>query len=199
MIAVRSRMTGSWASRVATASGAAPTTAGPYRRSPVLLAAAGVLLAVAGCESSTAGHGVAASSQPAGGPGAGQQSGTATAAPPATPTGAPPAADGTDTSACADARCEVSVRGGAALPVPASTKVRNLNVAAVTGDRVTLTGRDIGDSSSGLCTGQCDSSSTNGVFTIKLGSGSRATENGLSITVERITDGAAVLKLEPAG
>lgn len=71
-------------------------------------------------------------------------------------------------------------------------------MTAVTGDRVTLTGHDIGNSSSGLCTGQCDSSSSNGAFTIKLGSDSRATQNGLSITVERITDGVAVLKLEPS-
>jgi hypothetical protein len=69
----------------------------------------------------------------------------------------------------------------------------------VTDDRITLTGHDIGNSSSGLCTGrQCDISSTNGAFTIKLGSDSRAIENGLSITVNRLTDGVAVLRLEPA-
>ncbi|HVQ90008.1 MAG TPA: hypothetical protein VMU51_03140 [Mycobacteriales bacterium] len=91
------------------------------------------------------------------------------------------------------------MRARTAIPVPASTRVRDLNVAAVSGDRVTLTGRDIGNSSSGLCTGQCDSSSSNGAFTIRLGSDSRAVQNGVSITVVSITDGAAVLKLEPAG
>jgi hypothetical protein len=72
-------------------------------------------------------------------------------------------------------------------------------VAAVTADRVTLTGHDIGNSSSGLCTGVCDSSSSNGTFTIRLGADSRAVQNGVSVTVESITDGVAVLKLEPAG
>jgi hypothetical protein len=193
-------MTGSWSGRVAAVSGAALTTRGRHRRSSALLAAAGVLLAVAGCESSTAGRPTAASSPPASG--SSQQSGVATAteAPSAaaTATEAPSAADGANIAACADARCEVLVRPGTAIPVPASTRVRNLTVAAVSEDRVTLTGRDIGNSSSGVCTGQCDSSSRNGAFTIKLGSDSRAIQNGVSITVKRIADGAAVLTLEPA-
>jgi hypothetical protein len=173
------------------ATAAAPPVSPTYRRRRGLLAAAGVLLAVAGCESSTAGRGTAASAQPTSG--SSQESG------PATASAAPSAADGVNISACADARCEVLVRAGTALPVPASTRVQNLKVAAVTDDRVTLTGHDIGNSSSGLCTGQqCDISSTNGAFTIKLGPNSRAIENGLSVAVNRLTDGTAVLQLQPA-
>jgi hypothetical protein len=180
-------MTGSRPRRGATAHTVSPR----HRRRHGLLAAAGVLLAVAGCESSTAGRGTGPA--PRSTSGSSQGSGAATAS------AAPSAADGAKVSACADARCEVLVRAGTAIPVPASTRVRNLKVAAVTDDLVTLTGSDIGNSSSGVCTGrQCDISSTNGVFSIKLGSDSRAIENGLSITVSRLTDGVAVLQLEPA-
>jgi hypothetical protein len=182
-------MTGSRPSRASTA--AAHTVSRQDRRRYRLLAAAGVLLTVAGCQSSTAGRGTGAAAQSISG--SSQQSGAATAS------AAPSAADAANISACADARCEVLVRAGTAIPVPASTRIRDLKVAAVTDDRVTLTGHDIGNSSSGLCTGrQCDISSTNGAFTIKLGSDSRAIENGLSITANRLTDGVAVLRLEPA-
>jgi hypothetical protein len=164
-----------------------------------------VLVLLAGCDSSTAGHGTSAEQPPtSAGSGAPAPSGVSpTAAPPTTsPTATgstPTAADGANVAACADARCEVAVRAGAALPVPASTTVRDVRVKAVTADRVTVTGRAIGDASSGFCSGQCDSTTTNGIFTITLGPDSRAVENGLSITAENIDAGTAVLKLEPAG
>jgi hypothetical protein len=182
----------------------------PARRAAVAL----VLLLLAGCDSSTAGHGTSAEPAPgAAGSGAATTSGvpptataaTATATPTATaaaPTSAAPtatAADGANVAACADARCEVAVRAGTAIPVPATTTVRDVRVRAVTADRVTVTGHAIGDASSGSCTGQCDSTTTNGTFTIILGADGRAVENGLSITVGHIAAGTAVLKLEPAG
>ena len=182
------------------AGSAGVVSAATQRRGSALLIAAGLVVAVAGCESSTAGRGTAVSAPSASGPG--QSSSAATASPVPSPPAAPstPAApaDGANTSACADGRCQVSVRTGTVLPVPASTRVRDLRVAAVTDDRVTLTGRNIGNSSSGVCTGQCDISSSNAGFTIKLGSNSRATQNGVAITVQSITTGGAVLQLEPA-
>lgn len=170
---------------------------------PAVLAA-GVLIAVAGCESSTPGNGTAlpTGDAAAAGPGGGSghptdPTGASSApAPPSAPS-APAAADGSDVTACADARCEVSVRAGTAIPVPASTDVADVTVTAVTDDRVTLTGRVLGSSSGGLCTGQCDSRSSNGEFTVTLGPDSLATQNGLSITSESITNDTAVLKLAP--
>jgi hypothetical protein len=185
------------------------------------------VLLVAGCDSSTAGRGTAAdpapstAGQPSGAPTAGSPTGSApgstgpgssgpgssgpgssgpgSSGPGSTAPGGPSAADGTNVAACKDARCEVAVRPGTALPVPTTTTVRDIRVTAVTGDRVTITGRAIGDASSGYCSGQCDSSTTNGVFTVTLGVDSQAVENGLAITAEHIEAGTAVLKLEPAG
>lgn len=111
----------------------------------------------------------------------------------------PAAADGTNVSACSDGTCEVSVGPGTAIPLPARTGAKNVKVTAVTRDRVTLTGEDSGDSSSGSCTGQsCDSNVSNGVFTITLGPDSEDTQNGLSIAVESVSDGQAVLKFDVA-
>ncbi|PZS26985.1 MAG: hypothetical protein DLM58_19505, partial [Pseudonocardiales bacterium] len=64
--------------------------------------------------------------------------------------------------------------------------------------RATVTGHDLGNSSSGSCTGNCDASSSNGAFKIVLGADSAATANGLSLTVEHITNGTATLKIFPA-
>lgn len=114
------------------------------------------------------------------------------------PTAAPTAADGTNVAACSDAKCDVSVGPGTAIPLPASTGVRNLKVTTVTSDRVTFTGEDTGNSSSGTCTGQCDSTDSNGVFTVTLGPDSEDTENGMSIAVEGFDNGRVVLKLDTA-
>jgi hypothetical protein len=181
-------------SRPGRAATAQPATAQPVpphnRRRRGLLITAAVLLAIGGCESSTAGRGTAPSTQSTTGTSRGPGAGT-----PSTPASA---ADGANVSACADARCEVLVRAGTAIPVPARTGIRAVRVARVTDEQVTLTGHDIGNSSAGSCSGrQCDISSTNGAFTIKLGPDSQAIENGLSVTVNRITDGVAVLRLEP--
>lgn len=110
----------------------------------------------------------------------------------------PTAADGTDVAACSDARCEVSVGPGTAIPLPASTDVKNVKVTTVTGDRVTLTGEDTGNSSSGSCTGQCDSNDSNGFFTVTLGPDSEDTQNGVSIVVERFGGGRVVLRFDVA-
>jgi hypothetical protein len=171
--------------------------------SRVVLALA--VLLVAGCDSSTAGRGTSVDPSPTttggppGAPTAGGSSPPTAGTTGSTAPSGPSAADGTNVAACKDARCEVTVRPGTALPVPASTTVRDIRVTAVTADRVTITGRGIGDASSGYCSGQCDSSSTNGVFTVTLGVDSQAVENGLAITAERIEGGTAVLKLAPAG
>jgi hypothetical protein len=110
----------------------------------------------------------------------------------------PTAADGTNISACSDAVCEVSVGPGTAIPLPASTGVKNVKVTTVTRDRVTLTGEDAGNSSSGSCTGQCDSNDSNGVFTVTLGPDSEDEENGVAVAVEGFSDGRVVLKFDVA-
>lgn len=121
-------------------------------------------------------------------------------APPTALSAAPPTAtDGTNVSACADAPCEVSVGPGTAIPLPANTEVKNVKVTTVTRDRVTLTGEDAGNSSSGSCTGQCDSNDSNGVFTITLGPDSEDDENGVSIVTEGFSNGRVVLKFGMAG
>ncbi len=133
------------------------------------------------------------------------ESGTASPQPtaprPNTPTPASPAptpADGTNVSACSHANCEVIVGPGTAIPLPATARVQNVMVTTVTRDRVTLTGQDTGNSSSGSCTGQCDSNESNGVFTVTLGPDSEDTENGVSITVERFNNGRVELKFSAA-
>jgi hypothetical protein len=160
---------------------------------------------LAGCQSSTAGTaetappvlstaGTEAPTPSRGGVALGPN----TLPPAPSPPSPPSAADGSDIDACSDARCEVSVGAGTAVPVPESTGVRDLKVTAVTADRVTLTGKDTGNYSSSACEGQCDSDDTNGAFTIMLGTNGRDLQNGLSITVEGIGDGKAVLKLDVA-
>ena len=111
----------------------------------------------------------------------------------------PTAADGTNVAACADGRCEVTVKAGTAIPVPKSMNVEKVTVSAVSRSRVTITGHDLGNSSGGGCTGQCDSSSSNGNFKITLGADSQATENGLGLTVEQIAGDTAVIRVAPAG
>jgi hypothetical protein len=124
--------------------------------------------------------------------------GTALPRPTAAPTTPLTAADGTNVSACSDATCEVGVGPATAIPLPASTGVQDVKVTTVTRDRVTLTGAATGSSSSGSCTGQCDSGESNGVFTVTLGPASEDTENGVSIVVEGFSNGRVVLKFSPA-
>jgi hypothetical protein len=179
-------------------------------------AVAVALLAAAGCDSTTAGHGTAGSPPYAfpsasrtapgpgtgtgSGPGSGTGSGTGPGSPTAPTSAAPSAADGTNVAACADARCEVLVRTGTPLPVPRTTTVRNLRVQVVTSRQVTLRGSAIGDASAGSCTGDCSSASINGEFSVTMGADSQTVQNGLSVTVVRVGgDGTAILKLVPAG
>jgi len=148
---------------------------------------------LAGCDASTKGSGAPADSS---------SGASRTSAPPGSfgSTAPPPhAADGTKVAACADGRCEVLVKAGTAIPVPKSMNVEKVTVSALSRSRVTITGHDVGNASGGGCTGQCDSSSTNGNFKIALGAGSQATENGLALTVEQIAGDSAVIQVAPAG
>jgi predicted CxxxxCH...CXXCH cytochrome family protein len=77
--------------------------------------------------------------------------------------------------------------------------VEKVKVTAVTSNRVTVTGQTIGNSSFGTCSGTyCHTNSNNGAITVVLGADSTATENGLSLTVENITDGTAIVTIAPA-
>lgn len=153
----------------------------------IIILAAGVLLG--GCDSGSSG----ASSHFLTGPGSNSQN------TPFSPTvSAPTAADDTNVSVCSDGTCEVSVGPGMAIPLPTSTGVKNVKVTAVSRNRVTLTGDDIGNSSSGSCSGQCDGNDSNGVFTVTLGPESEDTENNLSIAVKGFGDGRVVLKFDVA-
>lgn len=99
-------------------------------------------------------------------------------------------------TACGDGRCVVRVQAPARIPVPPRSLVRDVEVQAVTGDRVTLSGRGIGDSHSSQCFGECDASSTNGGFHVSLGPGATAGQNRLRITVVSSDGRSAVLRLE---
>src|SRR5882762_643054 len=168
------------------------------------VAAGGALDTAAGCDSSTKGSGTALNPSGSTSPGSAAPSTSAPSSPapssPAAPTSAAPsAADGGHVSACADGRCEVAVRAGTAIPVPRSMDVEKLKVTAVTPTRITVTGQVIGNSSFGTCSGSyCNTNSTNGAVTVVLGANSTATQNGLSCTVEHITDGTAIVKIVPA-
>jgi predicted CxxxxCH...CXXCH cytochrome family protein len=77
--------------------------------------------------------------------------------------------------------------------------VEKVKVTAVTSTRVTVTGHTIGNSSFGTCSGTyCHTNSSNGAITVVLGANSTTTQNGLSLTVEHITDGTAILTIAPA-
>jgi hypothetical protein len=128
----------------------------------------------------------------------GRTSAAASSTPSPTPT--PTAADGTDVSACSDVECEVLVRPGTVIPIPKSAGVSDLKVAKVTADRITLTGRVIGNSSAGGCyAGNCDVNSDHGAVTIELGDNSLGSQNGVGVRVHDISNGAAVIELEPVG
>ncbi|GAB3415855.1 hypothetical protein [Flindersiella endophytica] len=156
------------------------------------VAAVLALAAVTGCQPEAPEQGASVSSSPS--------RSSAKATPTPTPTPALTAADGTDVSACSDVECEILVRPGTAIPVPKSSGVGDLKVTKVTADRVTLTGRVIGDSSFGGCyAGNCDVDSDHGAVTIVLGDDSLGTENGVGIRVHDISGGAAIIELEPVG
>ena len=166
----------------------------------VFAVGAGAVLAVAaaGCDSSTKGSGTALT--PSGSSsGSAAPSTSGPSSPARSTSAAPSAANGTNVAACADGRCEVAVRAGTAIPLPRSMDVEKVKVTAVTSNRVTVTGRIIGNSSFGTCSGSyCNTNSTNGAVTIVLGADSNATQNGLSLTVEHITDGTAIVKITTA-
>ncbi|WP_433438055.1 hypothetical protein [Nonomuraea sp. CA-141351] len=112
--------------------------------------------------------------------------------------GLPAAADGTDLAACADGRCEVRVSAGSNLSVPRRLGVASVRVQSVEFDTVTVVGRYLGYSQRGFCTGtSCNSSSSGNRFKVVLGTDSKATENGLSITAVAANGESAVLQLAP--
>lgn len=106
------------------------------------------------------------------------------------------AADGGNVAACADGQCEIAVPAGTAIAVPPSMAVKDLTLAEVTDDRVTITANDIGTTSNGTCSGECHLATDNGASTVTMGKDARLTENGLALTVESIDGGTAVLKIE---
>ncbi len=122
-------------------------------------------------------------------------------APAASPTSsqAPQPADGTDLAACADAACEVSAVAGSKLTFPASTRIESITVQSVEGETVVLTGRTIGNRNGGGCTGRrCEASSTGNEFKVTLEPVSATSQNALYVTLQAVSNGAAILKIEPA-
>ncbi len=160
---------------------------------PVVLATAAALAVAAGCDSSAKGFGTALRSRS---PASGSASTTSsTPSPSASPApSAPSAADGANGAACADGRCEVTVPAGTAIPLPRSMNVEKVEVTAVTSTRATVTGHYLGNSSNASCTGNCYAYSSDDAFRFVLGADSLATANGLSLTVEHITNGTATLR-----
>lgn len=112
--------------------------------------------------------------------------------------GMPDASDGANLSACADGHCEVRVGAGASIPVPSDFMVSSVSVESLDADTVTITGSDIGSSSSGGCYGGCDGSSDNGAFRYVLQEGGTGVENGLRITLEGVDGTHAVVRVAPA-
>ncbi|WP_433467488.1 hypothetical protein [Spirillospora sp. CA-128828] len=145
-----------------------------------------------------------------GGDGSGSADGTTSS----TPTSRA-AADGTDLNACKGGTCEVKVTGPATLPVDRKKfKIGKLETKAVKGGTVSFTITDSGNSftavqvcgTSGKClnlggggysSGGDDQSGRSSTWWT-AGVGTRATANGIVITVLSAADGSAILHLTPA-
>src|SRR5882757_1183137 len=84
---------------------------------------------------------------------------------------------------CATGPCEVTVRAGTDIPVPASSGVTRLTVTAVESGTVTLT-NDFASGGGGATT---------------MSVGSQGTANGVSFTVERISGSTVTLKIVSTG
>ena len=119
---------------------------------------------------------------------------------PPVPTTAPTvAADGTRLAACADGRCEVAVRAGAKIPLPATMRVADVTATAVAAKTLTLTGRIVGGGHVECRTVGCDMRVTGNDFKITLGVGGLGILNGVMLTVENVLNGAAIVRIEPSG
>lgn len=113
-----------------------------------------------------------------------------------TPAGLPEAADGADVEACADGECEVRVGASARIPIPPSSEVGSLVVQSIADEKVTFTGRVLGNRQSGGCTGKsCSGSGSHGQFTLILGPDSTGRENNLTITLVAVDATSAVVQL----
>jgi hypothetical protein len=153
------------------------------------LAATVLLALIAGCGDST----------PAGEP-------TPTGSPAPSPTPSAPAstaADGTDLGACEDGTCEVRIDSSSSIELDGGLTVESLEVASIDDTTVALRLEGVpgGGISSGCVStgGTCDISSTGESAEASLSPGSVLTVNELAIEVVAISDGAAILRLGPAG
>lgn len=118
-----------------------------------------------------------------------------------TPPSPPPtvAADGHDSTACADGRCEIEVRVGTRIGLPARMRVSGVHVTALTSTRLSVAGLTSGKTSV-RCLNSCSMTlSTDGPFTVGLSPTGIAVANGVRITVERIKRTSAIVRIEPSG
>jgi hypothetical protein len=166
----------------------APLSPFPHSRFLRLaVAAAGGILAVAGCSGTQAAAPASADH--------GTLTPSSSAPAPSPKPSLPTAADGTNLQACSRGHCEVRVGPAARIPVPPSMLVASLRVRSVRAGKVTLLGRIIGNNSSGNCYVNCNESSSGNRFRLTLGVGATGTQNHLSITVRTISGQLAVLRI----
>lgn len=111
--------------------------------------------------------------------------------------GLPSASDGTNLQACASGNCVVQVGPSAQIPLPSSSQVQSLQVQSISDNSVVITGRDIGLSFSGDCSGNCKRSTSGGSFQFTLGPRGQATENNLSVNLVGTDGKSAVLRVAP--
>ncbi|MFI9385388.1 hypothetical protein [Kutzneria sp. NPDC052558] len=158
---------------------------------------AGVLalaLLAAACTSPQAGSASPATTRPA--------TRTTTTTTPPKPT-LPKAADGTDLSACADNNCEVQVSAPGPIRLPEGAGA-TLSVASIGADSVSLSFLPTSD---GGFTVGCDAPDPNACEGTQLTSGNalvtgkataKATANNVTVLIEGVLGGVAVLRIYPA-
>lgn len=120
---------------------------------------------------------------------------------PASPRPVLSASDGTAVGVCATrGSCQVQVSAGVTVPVPAGWHVTSVRVTSVTDDQVSIHGQLTGDTTITSCTGTgaCDSSSDSTGLRVRLGIGSTAVANGMSLTVLAVHARTAILDIRPA-
>jgi hypothetical protein len=110
------------------------------------------------------------------------------------------AADGRNASACADGRCEVEVRVGTRIPLPARMRIADLAVSGLTATKISLTARlpSSGGSTVSCENTGCEMNASGSDVKIGLARNGVGTGNGLMLTVENIKHGSAIVKIEPA-
>lgn len=121
---------------------------------------------------------------------------------PTAPSGTPPsvATDGHDTTACSDGRCEIEVHVGTRIPLPTQMRIGNLQVTALDGTWLSLSGVMLGSGGSIQCRNSCRlTSRTDGPFTVGVRRDAIAVANGVRLTVEAVKKSSAILRIEPSG